>query len=179
MVHSFFYRVENLMQKSFRNLMEKSMLMHAVAMDKGSGGVLLLGHSGAGKTTLSKTLSKQWSIIADDIVFLAQQKNDQLWYFTNAKLLSSEPVLFVPLVGVIRVIQSTEVEMVRTSPRETCRYLLDGIFENDLMRNLNVDKQRESFINIADLARNIPGWRLNATLGEETPKMILSIFKKI
>jgi len=155
---------------------ENPMLIHAVAMKTTFGVVLLLGHSKAGKTTLSRSLKSRWKVLADDIVFIARNGENMLWYVADAKKQIAGSYILHPLFTVIRVFQSQEAKLVQISEIETCQYLLDGLFEVSIMRDASQEKKRLWFKHVSSIAKGYRGWKLNATLGEETPNLVFNKF---
>ena len=59
----------------------RGILFHACGIDDGGDGVLFLGNSGHGKTTMARLwLEKQFSILNDDRI-VVREKEDQFWMY--------------------------------------------------------------------------------------------------
>jgi energy-coupling factor transporter ATP-binding protein EcfA2 len=168
-----------MLNKSEEKLFQRGFLLHAVAVLAPQGAILLLGHSGAGKTTLGRLLNEYYPIIADDIVFVAQHKIDKQWYIADAK--SSRPddrYNFFPLSLAIRTFQSPVAQINRISERELCRYLLDAAYEAGGRWNPTTDAQKNWFADVALIARSYQGWKLLSTISPETPELVRKLFSK-
>jgi ABC-type glutathione transport system ATPase component len=158
--------------------LKKGLVLHAVAVLAPAGVILLLGHSGAGKTTLGGLLSERFPIVSDDIVYLAQHKTNNKWYITDAKkVLISNSKNYLPLLATIRTYQSYELRLTRIFSRENCVHLLNAVFEAEWVLHSRTGKEASWFTSVAEIARHYPGWRLSATLNLETPQLIWDCFQ--
>jgi ABC-type dipeptide/oligopeptide/nickel transport system ATPase subunit len=166
-----------MLKKFDRFTFDKGLIIHSVAVLAHEGAILLLGHSGAGKSTLSRLLAERYPIFADDNIYIAQHRFDKKWYIADAKLLQADSYDFVPLLSIIRTCQAQQHQLIKVTPRETCKNLLDAAFEAGGLWNVSIQQQRDWFAFTAEIARNYPGWRLFATLGSETPNLIWNCFQ--
>ena len=155
-----------------RNKFWRGFFLHTVVVAAPKGGVLILGHSGAGKTTLSKLLQEKFTPFLDDIAYIAQHKATRQWFVTDGKKMETSFNGWIPLFATIRTIQADEPSMTQIPPREVCKYLADAIFENYLMCKVDPKLQKMAFASVAEIARQYPGWRLLATLCPQTPDLV-------
>ena len=54
---------------------QKGIYFHASSVNVSGKALLFLGHSTAGKSTISRLLSERYPVIADDKVWVSQKKN--------------------------------------------------------------------------------------------------------
>jgi ABC-type glutathione transport system ATPase component len=159
-----------------RSALNRGFFLHAVAVVAPRGAVLILGHSGAGKTTLSRLLAEKFPPVMDDFIYIAKHKNSKKWYICDSKKMSISPHPFMPLLATLRTYQAHKPQLTRLSPREACRDLTDAVFEIELMRSVRTALQARAFVSAAEISRNYSGWRLFATLDSETPRLVWDCF---
>ncbi|HOU24244.1 MAG TPA: hypothetical protein PKW05_06420 [Anaerolineae bacterium] len=149
------------------------LLLHAAAVVTPAGALLLLGHSGAGKSTVCGLVAERLPTLADDLVRLTcAGQAERAWCVSDAKQSLAPSARSVPLVAVLRLYQSEVTALAPATPRETCGYLLDAAFEVDLQRQVDSRKKRAWFACLATVARVHPGWRLQFALGPETASLL-------
>lgn len=153
---------------------------HASSVSVSGKALLFLGHSTAGKSTISQLLSKRYSVIADDKVLVSKSNNYgwsvrdasgkfRAWTGTGYPLGRKKH----PLLAVLRIYKGPATRIHPITQRETCKYLMDAIFENDFQRNIEDFFVRKNWFKmVAEISNDIEGWRLTF------PKSIC-IIKKI
>lgn len=146
----------------------KGVFLHASAVNVQGKALLFLGHSNAGKSTISRLLSDDYSVIADDKIWIsqsfdgnwiAQDSTQTVRRVSDVSRLPGKDMY--PLLAVVRIFKSDSTEMLPISQKDTCRYLMDAVFEIKLQRITTDWRTRlEWFHMIADVSRKIPGLRL-------------------
>jgi hypothetical protein len=158
--------------------LKKGLVLHAVAVAAPAGIILILGHSGAGKTTLGGLLEERFPVVSDDIVYVAQGIINKKWYITDAKnVLIYNSKNFMPLLGIIRTYQSREPRLIRISPQESCKHLLNAVYEAEWVLQAGPGKEASWLFSVAEIARRYPAWRLFANLTPETPQLVWNCFQ--
>ena len=163
------------------------LFLHASAVLGPKGAILLLGHSGSGKTSLCKILSPYFSLIADDITFVCRRKCG-VWEVRDGD--SFRPELFknrsvsknmvqkapaYPLGSIIRIFASQSTVLQPLAPMKLCEYLMDAVFEIDIQRKtIRSDLTVQWFHHVAAIAKQNKGWQLQFALDK---KLILSAFQ--
>ena len=147
--------------------------LHAAAVVAPAGALLLLGHSGAGKSTVCRLVADRLPVLADDVVRLARNgEMGATWHVSDAQQDPAAPVRAVPLVAVLRLFQAEATELVRATPLQMCGYLADAVFEVELQRQVSNWPRRAWFACVADVARAHVGWQLRFILGPETASLL-------
>ncbi len=125
------------------------LFLHASSVEISGGAVLFLGHSTAGKSTISRLLGQRCRIIADDTVFLAKDSQG-VWTVAEGKgrfipeplsasweaivtacSIHAEPTR---LSGCMRIFKGEPLHAERLEPYMTARCLLDAVMEVDIQR---------------------------------------------
>ena len=160
---------------------EAGFYLHAVGILGPKGAILLMGHSGAGKTTLSNLVSDHFPILADDLVFAYPNKNSG-WMIIGGKQIGiknkADRISFLknislndhvyPLHSLVRVFAAKETKIQSLSPIKTCEYLLNAVFELHIQSlEKNMFLRKEWFHSVADMARRCKGWELRFSLDAE------------
>ena len=157
---------------------EAGLYLHAVGILGPKGAILLMGHSGAGKTTLSNLVSDHFPILADDLVFACPNKNND-WVIIDGKRIGiknkADRISFLkdsslndyvyPLHSLVRVFAAKETKIQSLLSLNTCEYLLNAVFElhvQSLEKNIFIRKKW--FHSVADIARRCKGWKLRFSL---------------
>jgi len=149
-------------------LQKGGIIFHASSVSVSGKALLFLGHSTAGKSTISQLLSKRYPIIADDKVLVREMKTKD-WLVQDASdkfrdWTGTEPPLGrekFPVLAIMRIFKGRSTRIQPLSQRETCGYMMDAIFENDFQRNIeDLSIRKEWFELAAKISRNIEGWRL-------------------
>jgi|GEM_PF-1055623 energy-coupling factor transporter ATP-binding protein EcfA2 len=168
--------MEKMSSSREESITKHGLILHAVAVSAPEGAILILGHSGAGKSTLGRALAEKFPLLADDNVYLTTGILHKRWFVADAKLLHLQQPQFRPLLGAIRTFQAPQVRLTPIGPRQTCRFLLDALYEVEGMRLGSLEQQKHWFGCLAEVARQVPGWRLSATLGRETAQLVFDCF---
>lgn len=164
---------------------QQCLYLHASSVSVSGKALLFLGHSTSGKSTISRLLSERYPIVADDKVWVYKKNSGWLVgdgsdNFT-AKVVNSpstENQVRYPLLAVLRIYKAETTEITPLSPRETCRHLVDAVFE--------VDRQRKSkdlrtikrwFIKVAEISNKIEGWHLTFKKDASILDLIHEIFE--
>jgi len=148
--------------------MRKGLLLHASSVAISGKAILFLGHSNAGKSTISKLLSERYPMIADDKVWVFCPK-DGNWMVQDASL-DFRQIYFdnrrfrgesYPLLAIVRIFKGNVICMDSISSKETCMQLMNAVFEINLLRVIqSLAIKKEWFVAAAQISREIKGWRL-------------------
>lgn len=165
-------------------LQQKGLYLHASSIVISGQAILFLGHSTAGKSTISHLLSEVYSVISDDKVLLIEDNGRWMAQgvieeFQPGKGKTSKlgegPF---PLLAFMRIYKSTHTHLKPISPQEACKYLLDAIFEIDFQRQVkDITVKKKWFMNAADISRKVKGWGLTFKKDKSTIKLICSFFE--
>ncbi len=147
----------------------RGMYLHAASIKIKGKALLFLGHSSSGKSTISRLLSKQYPLIADDKVWIELNKNGK-WIVCEGEdfLLPIKPAASpngrkkkYPLLAVLRIFKSNKSGIKSVIPLETCRYIMDAVFEIDIQRKQSDLKIIKKWFSLAaEISRKISGWEL-------------------
>lgn len=157
--------------------------MHASAVQVNGGGLIFLGRSGAGKSTICRLLSTFAEPMADDRVFLIPE-GETRWAVTDATehilsrvLLEEEAAELsgVPLKGIFRLHQSSKPHLERTDDLRTCYNLTMSFFEFYWHRDLEPEKKKHIFSILAGIGQVVPGYELHFDLSPETVYLIQKV----
>lgn len=145
------------------------MYLHASAVQVRGRALLFLGHSTAGKSTISRLLSGRYPIIADDKVWVSLLKNGT-WMvcdghdnFASAadRARAMKRLARYPLLAVLRIFKAKTNGLEPISARQTCRHLMDAVFEVDCQRtDEKPAAMKKRFALAAALAKKKEGWHL-------------------
>jgi len=131
--------------------------LHAASVFQKSSAYLLLGHSGAGKSTASEySLEKQYSVLHDDHVVVFKSNQGEYGVTNNTFSVSS-----VRLKALLFLMQDKKDYLVPLSPIETTKRLMEGSFES-FSSPLLYGKFLKTVFNISSgMAHSIPGYELH------------------
>ena len=168
--------------------------------------MLFLGHATGGQSTLARMLGAAYPVLADDAVFAAKRP-DGRWGVVDGGFRFGEgdfvdwqkricrqiDLNSVPLRGCLRIHKAPELRIGPMDPVELARYLMDAAMEIDLQRKFGpkpsenpselaawheiMSKRRQWFRQVAELARNCPGWHLWFAK-ETSPRELLDCIQK-
>ena len=147
------------------------MLVHAAAVITPNGALLVLGHTGAGKSTFCRLVADHYPTLADDICSLSFCI-DSGWVVTDAKRDERDKLAPVRLHAIMRVFQSHSSRLVGVSSREACRHLMDAVFEVETQRSASFVRKREWFAQAAFISRKYSGWHLMFPLNSQVVRLI-------
>jgi hypothetical protein len=150
------------------SVQRKGVCLHASSVNVSGQALLFLGHSTAGKSTISRLLSERYPVIADDKVWVYQIKNGDWVVHDGSDNFHAGnghecPVGRdqYPLLAVLRIFKANTTQIVPLSKKETCRYLMDAVFEIDFQRKVeDLGRKKSWFSCVAEISRKIKGWRL-------------------
>lgn len=152
-----------------RGSKSRGLFLHASSVNVSGKALLFMGHSSSGKSTISRLLSERYPVIADDKVYIEKGKNGRWWVsggydgfpLLKGQARSAGHESRYPLGSVLRIFKSKSIEIAPLSPKETCRYLIDAVFEIDPQKEENkIAIQKSWFAMTAEISRNIVGWSL-------------------
>lgn len=155
-------------KKKPSSLHRKGVFLHCSSVYVSGKAILFLGHSNAGKSTISQLLSERYPVIADDKVWISRKSNGD-WMVrdasSNFRGVIENYFTFgrdqYPLIAVLRIFKSNATQILPISPKETCVYLLDAVFEIDFQRRIDDVKIRKEWFKLAaQISRKIEGWHL-------------------
>ena len=163
-------------------MMKKNgLFLHAAGILSPGGVSLLLGHSCSGKTTLSSLVSKHFSVVADDLIFVFPLP-DRTWVVMNGETLEQQTTTISyrsaedlyqhgtawPLISLIRIFAAEKTRLQRLTDAKTCEYLMDAVFEiSTQSKDRRLNHRKHWFSSAAAMARQYPGWRLEFSLDAE------------
>jgi ABC-type glutathione transport system ATPase component len=152
------------------------LVLHAAAIAAPRGALLILGHSGAGKSTLCRLVAGVFPTLADDMVCLMRtNRGNGVWLVADGKQGLGRTEHALPLRAIIRVVQGDKALLIPAGAVETCRHLVDALYETEAQRRADLQQRRASFAVLAGIARQYDGWRLLSTLGTETTELIRQV----
>lgn len=130
------------------------LLFHAAGIVRKGEAYVFFGHSGAGKTTLSR-LSSNYQVLNDDLVLLQPQEKGWLVHgtpFFNPTQIDPQGHRHAPLVGLYRLVQDKNVFLEPTSPGQA----LAEIIANVPVISANPDQATELFMRAQTLLLQTP-----------------------
>lgn len=162
------------------------LFLHASAVNVAGKALLFLGHSTSGKSTISRLLSERYPLIADDKVWICQKNSDWLIcdgdtnsQSENRNKFSSGSKKKYPVLAVLRIFKSKTAGIKPLMPRETCRYLVDAVFEIDIQRKQDdLLAKKKWFAFVAEISKKKEGWRLTFKKDKSIIELIHDNFEK-
>ena len=161
---------------------DSMMALHASAVVTPGGALLFLGHAGTGKSSVCGLLARHYAALADDAVFLFRRGNGDWMVSDGTRSAFGLPDVeeegrarasAVALRAVFRLRQGSQPRVVPIEPRDTCRHLIDGLFEIKRQQRGDLADKRAWFAGLADIARRYPGAELHFALDpEETCRVV-------
>jgi len=150
------------------SLKKKGVCLHASAVSVSGKALLFLGHSTAGKSTISQLLSERYPVIADDKVWVSWNRGGLMicdvsenFHIKENWVNSFARQAQYPLLAIIRIYKSKKIEIKPVSPKQICRYLIDAVFEVDQQRKQeDLIVIKEWFRLVAKISKKIEGWYL-------------------
>lgn len=165
---------------------QRGMCLHASAVNISGKALLFLGHSTAGKSTISRLLSECYPVIADDKVLILKKRNgcwlvrdnsDNIRAGNNTNSMLSHDQY--PLLAILRIFKSKTTRIEPISQRKTCKYLMDAVFEIDFQRKVDDLLVKKKWFSYAgDISKKNVGWELTFSIDTNIIKYIHDIFKR-
>lgn len=162
-------------------------LLHSSAVKVANQALLFLGHSSSGKSTISQLLSKKYPIISDDKVWIFQKSNGE-WFACEGEkinLLESSQDSTIncfpeyTILTFLRIFKSNETSIKPLSTLETCKYLIDAVFEIDSQRKQeDFVLAKKWFSSVAEISKKYVGWHLTFRKDVSIINLINEIFEK-
>ena len=165
-------------------MLTEGLFLHASAVVVEGGAILFLGHSTAGKSTLTRLLNPIYPVLADDAVF-ATRDSRGVWRVVEGGFrfedgdvqtriqaihLQVQQGKGVPLRACFRLRKADKVKLEPVSQSTLARFLSDAAMEIDVQRKAgkvengfisgNLMLRSQWFHWAADIARKYPGWNL-------------------
>lgn len=83
-----------------------------------------------------------------------------------------------PLLAVLRIFKARSTQIKLISQKETCKYLMDAIFENDFQRCIKNTRVRIRWFRMAaEVSRGFRGWHLTFQKNKSIIKKMQDIFE--
>jgi len=168
-------------------LQRRGVCLHASAVSVSGRALLFLGHSTAGKSTISHLLSERYPVIADDKVRAWQKKNGD-WMISDGStdfqskgknMISTGSRKKYPLLAVLRIFKAKTMTIKPLSPRRTCRYLIDAVFEVDGQRDhKDLKTIKKWFSYTVVISKKNMGWGLTFRKDKSIMKLIHDVFEE-
>jgi len=164
----------------------KGLYLHASSVHINGQALLFLGHSTAGKSTISQLLSKRYTIIADDTVWLSKRNYEWVvhdesirFQFQENNSKPADSFKAFPLLALIRIYKSDTMDIQPISPKAACSHLIDAVFEVDSQRKqMDITVKKKWFSMLADISNRIQGWHLTFKKDISIINLINEIFDK-
>jgi len=163
-------------------LNHKSIILHCALAHKDGEGVILVGKSGAGKSTASNRLPKPWKSLSDDLTWIVRDEEGKFWAHplpTCSRFRGEgqggcwEVSQAVPLKGIFFLNQSKTDSIQSIDTADTARLLMDSsrYVLGSLFSRMNNEETRalnfRIFEYIYALSNEVPACILNFSLKGE------------
>jgi hypothetical protein len=159
--------------------------VHASAVNTKKGVIIFLGPSGTGKTSIVRLLEDYVKTLALDAVYLIPSDDTGLWQVAqgdgraHGKALTWDETRNLqgfPLYAVVRLYQSSGVQLKRQPALKTCHYLTGAFFEISNQRDYPIEKKRCVFKRFAEIAKVVRGYTLDFNLSDQTSQICNATF---
>ncbi len=153
--------------------------IHASAACMDGNGVIFLGPSGTGKTTICQLLTPCVRQLAEDIVYLVP-RTDGIWGIASADDLGRRPQLSkeevarlenIPLRMAFRLYQAPQPYLEEITAAELCCHLVSSFFEVRWYIHNSIN-DRNVFSILAKVARCVRGYELYFDRSMQTVEMV-------
>jgi len=167
-----------------------SIYLHGAATAMGGRAILFLGHSTAGKSTLSRLLATHFTSIADDTVYVTR-KGASNWFVRDGRSRSGVALgppaneatqnrgreNVWPLGAIVRIFKAEDLLLERIGQKRLCQHLMDAVYEVDVQRRFSGIRAAETWFRLAaELARQFPGWHLHFSPTVDTVRLLTERF---
>ncbi len=160
--------------------------LHASAVNVSGKAILFLGHSTAGKSTISQLLSERYPVIADDKVWVSRHKSGLMVCDGSNNFLTEEirvnsfaSQAQYPLLAILRIFKSKKIKIKPVSPKQICRYLIDAVFEVDIQRNQeDLRTIKRWFALVVEISKKNEGWHLTFIKDKSIIKLVYENFEE-
>jgi len=151
----------------FLGMEPEGIFLHGSSIVLPQGGLVFLGHSSSGKSTIARLLSREFQAISDDKVIVFRR--GERWMVKSGdsrnKFTGEEGVRVFkghsPLAAFVRIYPATQNSIHPLDGVSLCKCLLDAVFEVDRQRrDADVGTRKRWFQTAVELAKSIPGWKL-------------------
>lgn len=157
--------------------------IHASAVQMNSRGLVFLGPSSAGKSTICNLLSACAQPIADDRVYLIPRSEGRWDVADGGERILEGPltereaqaILGPPLRAIFRLRQDAVPRLAPMDALHTCRHLTDAFFDLYWYQNLSTEAKKGTFARLAAIARSVPGYDLYFDRSAQTAEMIARV----
>ena len=155
--------------------------IHASAVQLGEDGLVFLGPSRAGKSTIRRLLSTVARSVADDLTYVTQRHG--VWAIADANGRASDGPLSadeaarletVPLRAVFRLHQAAETRVEPMGELEACQWLTHAFFQPLWQPFYDTEVKKRAFAAMADLARAVPAYDLYFALTPQTTAAVIT-----
>lgn len=152
-----------IVEEESESSLKNGLLFHgsAVSIDDG-GAIVFIGHSTAGKSTISNKLSSIFAKVEDDQVLLVENSKSKISLKNKDKYGN---IREYPLMSIFQVVKSNSLKVEQVSAKYLCKKMLDAYFEIDAQRYaIGREKNKAVFFEICRLAKQISGWKIYFSL---------------
>lgn len=161
-------------------------LLHASSIEINGEVLIFLGHSTAGKSTISKILSTKYPLFTDDKIFLFKEgekwyavKGDRNSFEFSQKEINKEKKKALPVLSFVRIYKAKKMQIEKIDSLELCRNLIDAVFEVDYQRNnSDLELRKKWFFSVTELSKKIPGWSFDFKKNSSIIEIIKETFEK-
>jgi energy-coupling factor transporter ATP-binding protein EcfA2 len=167
-------------------LYKNGVCLHASSVSVSGQALVFLGHSTSGKSTIRQLLSKHFLSIADDKIFVYKSRKGK-WMICDATdnchcCFEDDHSIVLkeyPLLSFLRIFKSKNTHISPISKMETCKYLMDAIFECDFQRySDDILKKKHWFKLAAEMSRQVEGGRLTFPKNNIIIKIIMDSYSR-
>ena len=173
------------MSESISMTQESGVFLHGSSVEVAGKGLIFLGHSTSGKSTIVKLLSQKFPIISDDKVYVFRVEGEWQMMCGDKWSSISNQRDHIParesfsVLSFMRIFQSKRNEINEIGNLMLCKYIIDSVFEVERQRNSDdIDLKKKWFRLSVDLAKKNKGLRFDFKKESGIICLIDSTFKK-
>ena len=161
--------------------------LHAALLEKDGNGILLVGPSGFGKTTLSNTIPKPWQSLSDDQTLIVKNKNgkylahpmptwsEHLWHNKKTKW-DIQKSLRLKAICFIEKAKKEEITLLKPGRAVALLNASSEDMFRIISRKITISEKRflrkKVFENACQLAKKVPAYHLKHSLNGKSWKLI-------